>query len=483
MGTASPTLHGRYSIVARLGENRLATVYRARDERLQRTVLVHILRGELAQQPAMRQRFEEEARRGAQRSHPGLLEVYDSGEVGGRPFMVTEDVSGVTLADAGELRAAVALSVVRTVVSAVALAQAQGLPHAPITSRNVWLLSDGRAVLLENWQVAPGVIARDLALYRAPERARGAPPSPATSVYALGVLAWEAFVGRRPFSGTAPDAAHAQALPPISEARPTLFSPELDRIVALACAVDPAQRYPSPVDFARALDQYADMISAQTGRLEAPRRAGIAPVAVRERLQRLRRRGVSQTAAAVAPPPPPPPIRELPAHSQPPAPAAVVDQRAIEREVRRQLRRQGCRRALLRRSLQLVLAFAILYGLYLGARYAYDYATGQLARFRPGEWISRQLPDVSELLPTWLGGSGERLATYRVTQPINLRSEPSAANDATIKRVLPAGTLVQQIGAPQPDLTGQPYRWIEVIVLDNGERGWIAFLEERLERR
>ncbi len=493
MSAASPTtpplLHGRYRVVARLGESRLATVYQAQDERLKRMVLVHILRQELAAQPSLRQRFEEEARRGAQRSHPGLLEVYDSGEVGGRPYMVTEAIDGQSLAEAGVLSPATALGVVRTVVGAIALSQAQGLPHPPVSSQNVWLLTGGRVVLLENWRLSPGEVAADLAVYRAPERARGAPPSPSSSVYALGILAWEAFVGRRPFDATTPEAILRQQyqIPVISAARPSIFSPELDRIVGQATAPDPSLRYPAPIDFARALDQYADAVSAQTGRLAALPTARAEPSTFRRQLQRVSRRRATQAAPAVAPPPPPPVIREMPPQTQTIVPAPQVDQRQIdrqiEREVRRQMRRQGCRRAILRRSLQLALAFLVLYGIYLGVRYAYDYATGQLARFQPGEWVSRQIPDLNELLPAWLRDPGATAATYRVVQPINLRSAPTATDATTIVRVLSEGTLVQQVGPPQPDATGQPYEWIEVIVLDSGERGWIANLQGRLERR
>src|SRR5687767_12155564 len=125
MSAASPTtpplLHGRYRILARLGESRLATVYHAEDQRLKRTVLVHLLRAELVQQANLRRRFEEEAQRGAQRSHPGLLDVYDTGDVAGRPYMVTEDIAGRSLAEAGVISASEALSTVRTIVSAVAL--------------------------------------------------------------------------------------------------------------------------------------------------------------------------------------------------------------------------------------------------------------------------------------------------------------------------------------------------------------------------
>jgi eukaryotic-like serine/threonine-protein kinase len=499
MSAASPTtpplLHGRYRILARLGESRLATVYHAEDQRLKRTVIVHLLRAELVQQPNLRSRFEEEAQRGAQRSHPGLLDVYDTGDVGGRPYMVTEDIAGRSLAEAGVISASEALSAIRTIVSAVAMAQSQGVPHPPISSANVWLLTGGRTVLVENWQLPPSQVPLDLAPYRAPERVVGGPPSPTTTVYALGVLAWEAFVGRRPFSGATPDEIAQQQrqgeLPPISQARPTLFSPELDRIIAQAVASDPGMRYPSPIDFGRALDHYSDASSAQTGRLAAAPYAWNDPTTVTEqRASRLRlpRRRSQQTATAptVAPPPPPPVIVAPPQQTRPVSRPVQIDQQTldkqIQQQVRREVRRQGCQRALIKRSMQLLLVFLLLYGGFLGVRYAADYATGRIQQIDVGEWISAQLPDPSQLIPGWLRDPGSVVTSYRIVQQTNLRQNPGATDDNPPIRVLEPGARVQQIGIPQADPQGGPYEWIPVITLDTSPtRGWIANLENNLE--
>jgi eukaryotic-like serine/threonine-protein kinase len=92
-----PLLHGRYRIEEQLGVGRLAVVYRAYDERLQRKVLVHLLRKDLIGQETLRQRFIQEAHTSARRSHQSLLEVFDSGEIANRPYMITEYVAGRTL--------------------------------------------------------------------------------------------------------------------------------------------------------------------------------------------------------------------------------------------------------------------------------------------------------------------------------------------------------------------------------------------------
>ncbi|HMP40187.1 MAG TPA: protein kinase, partial [Roseiflexaceae bacterium] len=92
--TSTPVLQGRYRVDARLGVGRLAVVYRGFDERLQRIVLVHLLRKELVEQETLRQRFLREAQYSAQRAHPSLLDIYDSGELAGRPYYISEYVDG-----------------------------------------------------------------------------------------------------------------------------------------------------------------------------------------------------------------------------------------------------------------------------------------------------------------------------------------------------------------------------------------------------
>src|SRR6185503_3333599 len=148
---STPLLHGRYRIEEQLGAGRLAAVYRAYDERLQRQVLVHMLRKELIGQEPLRQRFIEEAHISARRSHQSLLEIYDSGEVAGRPYMITEYVAGRTLREIGALTVEEALLYFRQVVGAVAACQAAGVPHPSISSNNIIVVEDGHVELLESW--------------------------------------------------------------------------------------------------------------------------------------------------------------------------------------------------------------------------------------------------------------------------------------------------------------------------------------------
>lgn len=500
-----PLLHQRYRIISRLGQSRLAVVYRARDERLQRHVLVHLLRQELVEHDTLKQRFLEEAQRGAQRSHHGLLEVFDTGDVATRPYMVTEDVEGQPLADRLPLALPEALAALRTIVGAIALAQTQGAPHPPISSRNVWLLDDGRAVLLENWLLTPADAALDLAHYRAPERVRGEPPSGATVVYGLGILCWETIAGQRPFTGATPDAIAAQQvrqpLPSLSDINQLLFMPGLDRVIAGAAAVDPAQRYPATVDFGRALDLFVDQATAQTGRLallpqpksEPPARAGI-----------LRRRGDTATMP-FAPPPPPPVLREAPAVARryvppptpaqyaPPAPSQAAPEQAqpltekgVDRIVRKAMRRRSCQQALVKRTFQVLLILVLIYGALLGI----DAAVARVRQVDARSWVTRWTPDIPSL-PTmpaipdmgwlnWLDGVRAIIGrstpgrTMTVAQPLNLRSGPSTQDE--VLRALPAGTVLRTVAEPVADGNGMEFSWIKVTLVDDGTEGWVADL-------
>ncbi len=499
-------LHERYRIISRLGQSRLAVVYRARDERLQRNVLVHLLRQELLDREVLRQRFLEEAQRGAQRSHHGLLEVFDTGDVVSRPYMVTEDVEGQPLSERIPLPVPEALSVLRTVVGAVALAHSQGAPHPPVSSHNVWLLEDGRAVLVENWLQSPADIALDLAYYRAPERARGAAPSPATVVYGLGILSWETFTGQRPFTGATPEAIAAnqmrQPLPVLSDMDQRLFVPGLDRVIAGAAAIAPDQRYPAPVDFGRALDFFVDQATAQTGRLamlpqpkpEPAARGGI-----------LRRRGDTATMP-VAPPPPPPVLREAPPVARryvpppmqhaPPAPASAspsaeqaqpLTGKALQRGMRKTIRRRSCQQALVKSTFKILLILAVIYGVLIGI----DAAVARARQLDPRSWVTRWIPDIPTIptLPTlpdlpWIdrlgdvrdiiGRFGAANTTITVAQPLNLRAGPGTQEQ--LLRALPEGTVLRTIEGPVADANGLELSWLKVSVLDDGTEGWVADL-------
>ena len=139
---------GRYRLGDPLGSGGMAEVFDAMDERLERPVAIKLLRTELSGDPGLRRRFEIEARAAARLVHPNVVGVFDTGEVGGRPYIVMERLPGATLADRlreermdepGTRRLA------SEVLGALAAAHAAGILHRDVKPSNILWARDGSA--------------------------------------------------------------------------------------------------------------------------------------------------------------------------------------------------------------------------------------------------------------------------------------------------------------------------------------------------
>lgn len=444
--TTLPPLQGRYRIEDRLGASRLAVVYRAYDERLHRPVLVHLLRREIADQPALRERFLQEAQHGAGRSHASLLDVYDTGELAGRPFLITEYVAGQTLHDLGALSLEDALLYFRQVVGAVAVCQAAGVPHPPISSANIILVDDGHVELVEHWLTPPESVLLDLACYRPPERSSGAPLSAAGAVYSLGLLLIELISGKRPIDGS--DArlvaqAHLSAnLPTLGLLQPRIYSPALEQLIRRATARDPGQRLPNAAALAQAIDQLHLNMSSDTGRLQIAQPPSVGQ-RVRSETNRLLRAG-------------PAPVRRLavPADDLPDPPSTAPGSRTL---------------------LGLVIMGVMFLVVVCGAYNLGSLAAEQLTDIRLPR-IALPLPDLGINLPGWLTGEAEGPGTVlEVSIPdsegLNIREAPGLGT--RVITLLPNGTRVKRIDGPRV-VDGVP--WMQVRARINGRdiEGWVS---------
>ena len=472
-----PLLQDRYRVTTRLGENRLAIVYRATDERLNRSVLIHLLRPDLQTNEQLRRRFTDEAQGLARRAHPALLDVYDSGEVAGRPFMITEEPLGKPVSESLPLAVPEAISVLRQVVGGVATTLATQTPTPPLSSRSVILTDTGRAVLVEPWWLNSQELRDELAAYRAPERQQGGPPDERSHVYALGILGYELFTGQRPRPG--------QALPSVYDAV-NGFVPSLSAALTLATARDLDTRTLSVQALARDL-------AAVESVAESPTKPLVRPVpALRDSVREARRTITQRRSQPLAPPPPAaapsagaapawnvaPPRPQMPPPQYSPAPAAPAPsaddmRRDIRREVRREARRRGCLSFLRRRVVGLILLAAFVGGCYWGVRYGYNWFTSGQAK----TWACGYIPPWGcDLLPG-AGGAGAQASgprNYR-TLPVKLNVRSTAAVAENVIAELPAGTLVV---APNPDnqVTTEGVTWIRVQVDFEGRQinGWVS---------
>ncbi len=421
--TAKPLLFGRYRVEDQLGTGRLATVYHATDERLQRRVLMHVLRKDLQEQTALKQRFLAEVSASAQCSHPALLEVYDSGESGGRPYMVTEYVQGRPLNAVGALRVEDALLAMRQVAGAVALCLARGQPHPPISSSNVLLVGEGQVRLVENWHLEPADVALDLSHYRAPELTEGdTPATPASVVYTLGILLYELVSGVRPITGSdAQSVAQAHLtthIPPLSQVRPTLYLPTLERILSRATSRLPEQRPANARAFGDELEALWRSLATETKPLAvaqparaAPRRASAAP---------------PRPAASPAPAAPGP-------TSAPQKSAAPVDREVLKRKT------------LMRSLAGWFVMMALLIGVVLGS---YSIASFALDQFFAVKLPQPTLPDFAQSWAEWFPGvhQGEVLIV-NINEGLNLRDEPGLSTN--IIAIIRNGARVRKLEESQ----------------------------------
>jgi len=253
---------GRYRLGARLGRGGMAEVFDAFDERLQRRVALKVLRPEVAVHADMRQRFEREARAAARLSHPSVVSVYDTGEDGGRAFLVMERLPGETLADRisqGPVDQVWLRGMALDVLGALGAAHEIGLLHRDVKPGNVLITTEDRAKVADfgiakmmtgNQDADGDLTAVGLVLgtpaYLAPERLAGQQATVDTDLFALGVVLYEAAAGRKPPPGAFDPtiAGTGAGSGDISQFAPGI-DPVLARVIRRAMAPRAEDRYPS----------------------------------------------------------------------------------------------------------------------------------------------------------------------------------------------------------------------------------------------
>jgi len=264
-------LGGRYRLVELLGQGGMATIYRARDNELERDVAVKLLRPEYERDPDFGTRFRQEARAAGSLNHPNIVSVYDFGNDPAGAYIVMELIDGEDLASVIRRSGAVpprqAARLAADVAAALAAAHGRGIIHRDVKPANVLVSRDGR-VKVTDFGIARAVADAGLTMpgltmgsvhYFSPEQARGEPTTAASDVYSLGIVLYELLTGRRPWGG---DSAAAIAMARLSGAAPLPSAvragipPALDAIVRRAMSRDPAQRYQSAAEMREALDAF-----------------------------------------------------------------------------------------------------------------------------------------------------------------------------------------------------------------------------------
>lgn len=251
------TVDSRYVIESRIARGGMATVYRARDTRLDRPVALKIMYPHLAESQDFVARFRREARAAAKLTHPGVVAVYDQGTTEGSSYLVMELVQGPNLRtylrSQGCLSVKDALTITKQIFQALAAAHRSGLVHRDVKPENVLIPENGPVKVAdfglaraasEATAATTGSILGTVA-YLAPETVSGDPADGRVDVYATGIMLYELLSGVPPFTGDSPiQIAYAHVhddTPRIREAEP--WVPEsVDDLIAKLTERDPAKR-------------------------------------------------------------------------------------------------------------------------------------------------------------------------------------------------------------------------------------------------
>ena len=261
------------------GRGGMGVVYRATQLRLDRSVALKAILPEMAADAAYRARFQRESRLAASIEHPNVLPVYEAGELqDGSLYLVMRWVAGIDLGTLlrrqGRLDAARAVALLTPVARALDAAHARGLVHRDVKPANVLIAHPGDArehVYLTDFGIArgtevdhaltrTGVFVGTLA-YAAPERIGGEPGGPASDIYSLGCVLFEALTGHLPYVRTSElEAIHAHLHDgaPSARAEVETVPDTLDDVIRIAMSKDPAQRFASGAEMAVAMEATLD---------------------------------------------------------------------------------------------------------------------------------------------------------------------------------------------------------------------------------
>ena len=292
------TVIGGYRIDAIAGQGGMGVVYRATQLGLDRVVALKLITAELAGDAAFRSRFESEAQLAASIDHPNVVPVYGAGEADGVLFLAMRFVEGTDLralvAAEGGLDAEHAVRIVWQVAGALDAAHRRGLVHRDVKPPNVLIASEGdEHVYLTDFGLTKHAAAVSgftrtgvfvgTPDFAAPEQIRGERADARADVYALGAVLFHAVTGQVPFprdSELAKMYAHLNDPAPSVAALAPGAPAGLDVVVATAMAKDPAARYDSAGDLARAAWSalQGDVAPALMGTVATGEAAAQAPV-------------------------------------------------------------------------------------------------------------------------------------------------------------------------------------------------------------
>lgn len=263
---AGALITGRYQVIGLLGKGGMGEVYRANDLKLDQPVALKFLPETMARDAAMLARFHNEVRIARQVSHPNVCRVYDLGEVDGRPYLSMEYIDGEDLGSLlrriGRLPADKALEFARRICAGLAAAHDKGVLHRDLKPSNIMIDSQGRVFITDfglaavTGELREAQAREGTPAYMAPEQLAGREVTARSDIYALGLVLYEMFAGKRPFeASTLAEMIRLQQLS--TPASLTAVAKDVDqaveRVIQRCLAADPRQRPATALAVAAAL--------------------------------------------------------------------------------------------------------------------------------------------------------------------------------------------------------------------------------------
>jgi serine/threonine-protein kinase len=264
--TPGAILVERYRIIGLIGRGGMGEVYRADDLKLGQPVALKFLPKEFSQNKERLERFFAEVRNARQVAHPNVCRMYDIGEYGDQHFLSMEYVDGEDLASLlkriGRLPPDKALDLARQLCAGLAAAHERGILHRDLKPANIMVDGRGRARLMDfglAMAAEEGATEGETSgtpAYMAPEQFAGKGSSVRSDLYALGLVFYELYTGKRAFDAVTIGGyrrKHAEDSPTRPSAVLPDFDPVVERVILRCIEKDPLQRPSSASQVAAAL--------------------------------------------------------------------------------------------------------------------------------------------------------------------------------------------------------------------------------------
>jgi serine/threonine protein kinase/Tfp pilus assembly protein PilF len=282
---------GKYKVQTKLGAGGMGEVFLARDEQLDRQVVLKFLSAEFSDNADLLQRFKQEARAASALNHPNIITIYEIGESNNRWFIATEYIKGQTLREVlknSPLSINKVIEIVQQICQALIAAHSAGIIHRDIKPENIMLRDDGLVKVLDfglaklteksqqeidseaqtraHVKTSAGMILGTIA-YMSPEQARGVAIDKRTDIWSLGIVLYEMLTGSSPFEGETTSDIIASILKtetPSVQSFKHQVSPQLEQIVFKALQKDLNQRYQNLKEFSDDLSRIEKLEVTET---------------------------------------------------------------------------------------------------------------------------------------------------------------------------------------------------------------------------